>query len=299
MDRAERKAERVGLGVAVAGHVALFGLLSLTVTAPKAPPAPPSVEVELVDEAAVAITPQAAPAPAQAPEIAPAPMEAAEPEPPEPAPVTTPTPAPPAPKPAPAPQPRAQPTPRPEPRRAERPQPKAAQRPEPRAQPKTAPKTAARQAQPKAASKAAPAQAARASRLGADFLKGIGSDPAPKAKAAAGPVLSPAALAGIQQVIANRIQPCANKQISPGPGANRIRTSLRLRLRENGALAAAPAVISQAGVTEENERWKERVADLAVAAVRQCAPLRGLPAELYKTPKGGWSDIRFSYKLPG
>lgn len=287
------RAERTGFGVAVAGHVVLFGLLGLTVSPPETPPPPPSVEVEFVDGAELALQAQAAPAPSQAPEIAPEPVEPAAPEP---APVVAPTPEPlpvavpaPVPTPAPTPLPKAQPPPKAAPRQ-----------PAPKAQPKAAPKAAPRAAaQPKAQPKAAPAQAARASRLGADFLKGIGSDAAPKAKAASGPVLSAAALAGIQQVIANRIQPCADRQVSPGPGANRIRTTLRLRLRENGALAAAPSVLGQSGVTDENRRHAEDVGQLAIAAVRNCAPLRGLPAELYKTPKGGWSDIRFSYKLPG
>ena len=170
-------------------------------------------------------------------------------------------------------------------------QPRAQAETQPHPQPRPAPARPA--AQPKAQPKAA---AAPASRLGPDFLKGIGADPAPKAS---GATLTAASLAGIQQVIANRIQPCADRQISPGPGANRIRTTLRLRLREDGGLAAAPTVVSQSGKTDENERFAERVADLAVAAVKQCAPLRGLPAALYRTPKGGWNDIRFNYRLPG
>lgn len=273
------KAERTGLGVAVAGHVLLFAALSFAVGEPPAPPAPPpAVEVEFVDGAEVALRAEAAPAASQAPELAPEPEPVA----PESEPIVAPPPEPlvqpsPAPVPAPTPPPpKAQPQPRPQPRAA-------------RPQPKAAPVRPA--AQPKAQPKAAPA-----SRLGPDFLKGIGSDAAPKAS---GATLTAASLAGIQQVIANRIQPCANRQISPGPGANSIRTTLRLRLREDGSLAATPAVVSQAGTTDENERFADRVADLAVAAVRQCAPLRGLPAALYKTPKGGWSDIRFSYKLPG
>lgn len=275
------RAERTGLGVAVAGHVLLFGALMLTLPdAPEPPAPPPSVEVEFVDSAEVALTAEAPPAAATAPETTPALIEPAEPEPERiVAPVPEPLPVPPPPSPIAVPQP----MPKPQPKAVERPrpQPKAAQR--------------ARDAQPKAAPKQA---AAPQSRLGADFLKGIGTDPKPQAKAS-GATLTAASLAGIQQVIANRIQPCANRQISPGPGANAIRTSLRLRLKPDGSLAAAPAVVSQAGKNDGNERFADRVADLAVAAVRQCAPLKGLPAALYKTPKGGWSDIRFSYKLPG
>jgi hypothetical protein len=136
--------------------------------------------------------------------------------------------------------------------------------------------------------------------LGRDFLKGIGADPAPaKAPAASGAVMSAIALAGIKSAIQRQIQPCADRQVDPGPGANQITVTLNLRLRPDGSLAQRPTVVRTAGVTDDNERYEKRVADLAVAAYTGCAPLRNLPEELYQTASGGWSNINMNYKLPG
>lgn len=272
------KAERAGLGVAVAGHVLLFGALTLTLPdAPQLPAPPPSVEVEFVDGAEVALTAEAPPAATTAPAPAPEVIESAEPEPaPEPVVAPAPEPLPAPPLPAPVAQPR--PTPKAQPKVVERPA---------KAQPKAAARTA-----PKAAPKQA---AAPRSRLGADFLKGIGSDPKPQAKAA-GAMLTAASLAGIEQTLANRIKPCADRQINPGPGADKIVTRLRLRLRKDGSLAATPSVVNQSGTTAETQRFADIVAGRAIAAVRQCSPLRGLPPELYKTASGkGWHDTIFRY----
>ncbi len=52
------------------------------------------------------------------------------------------------------------------------------------------------------------------------------------------------------------------------------------------------------GVDGENERYVDRVDDLAIATFKGCSPLRGLPAELYDVP-GGWSNFTLRYKLPG
>ena len=70
------RTEAAGLGVSVAGHVALLALLSAAlVTASRAPIMPPAMEVSFVDEVALdAAAPQpspqaAAPPPAAAPDI--------------------------------------------------------------------------------------------------------------------------------------------------------------------------------------------------------------------------------------
>ncbi|RZL59446.1 MAG: cell envelope biogenesis protein TolA, partial [Sphingomonas sp.] len=106
------RAEKVGLGVAVVGHIVLFGLLSVGFLATPNPQklAQTPMEVSLVKDVALEATaPQAVTPPAQS--VAP---EEGEPEdaapPPEPAaePAPEPEPAPPAPQPKPAP---AKPTP--------------------------------------------------------------------------------------------------------------------------------------------------------------------------------------------
>ena len=152
-----------------------------------------------------------------------------------------------------------------------------------------------------APAKAAPAKPApRVSRLGDDFLKGIDEAPAKSAgpaKAAAA-TFDANALASIQQAIRRQVQPCANRQVDPGPGANRIRVTLNVRLNRSGRLNGPPRVVRTTGVDEENSRYEERVKDLAVAAYTGCAPLTGLPPDLYKTAKGGWSNINMTYRLP-
>ena len=142
------------------------------------------------------------------------------------------------------------------------------------------------------------AKAARVSRIGDDFLTGIAESPAAAKPAAAAPKFSASALAGIQQAIRRQIQPCADRQHDPGPGANRIRVTLGLRLSRAGRLIGPPQVVRTSGVDDENSRYEDRVRDLAVAAYVGCAPLSGLPPELYQTAQGGWSNINMTYRLP-
>ncbi|EZP49318.1 hypothetical protein [Sphingomonas sp. RIT328] len=333
------RAERIGLGIAVVGHVVLFGLLSVGFLATPNPEKlqQTPMEVSLVPDVALeASAPQAVTPPAQsvapdagAPEDAapPAPAEepAPEPEPappapqPEPAPPkpTPPKPAPakpapakpappkPAPKPAPAPKPvPAKPKPRP----AEAPAKPAPAKPAkaaPAAPAKSAAKpssSAAKPAKPAAAkgsgsSESSKAARPRGSRLGDDFLAGLSSDPSPsKSTAPRAAKIDGRAMASIVQAIARQIQPCADRQVNPGPGANEIVTTLNLRLNEDGTLAATPRMVRQSGVTDENERYKQRVVDLGIAAFKGCAPLK-LPAEYYSTPSGGWNNINFQWKL--
>jgi outer membrane biosynthesis protein TonB len=289
------RAQATGFGVATAGHVALFAALSLSLAVTRLPPPQsPPIEVSFVKDvgpvnAAPEPTP-APPAPSTAPEAGP-PEEAT----PEPAP---PLPAPPAPAPPPKPQPVAtrpsQPAPKPAPAPVPaKPVPHAAA-PQPVAKP-----APARPAPQPTASHAGTAQASRGSRLSLDFLKGIGSDATPStSQQAQASVMSAEALAGISAAIKRQIQPCANRQVNPGPGANQIKVTLSLRLNRDGSLARTPSVVRTAGVTGENGRYEDRVKDLAIAAYVGCSPLRGLPDELYQTPKGGWANINMTYNLP-
>ncbi|MFD1788141.1 cell envelope biogenesis protein TolA [Sphingomonas floccifaciens] len=321
------RAEKYGLGIAAAGHVALFGLLSVGFLSTPNPLKLESkpIDISLVDEVALESAAPAtteAPAPAEALEVgpvedsAPAPAETvAEPVPvqPPPAPVPpAPKPAPPKPTPAkaaPAPAPKPAPVkapPKPTPPKAEpaKPQPKAAAKPAPApAQPKAAPRPArpglARpDVAPERPGSAAASKAARprGSILGDDFRKSLAQS-SEKGTAQTPRVanVSAQAVAGLGDAIARQVQPCANRIPNPGPGANQIRTKLRLRMNPDGSLASRPVVSGQTGVDDENRRYAQRVGELAGAAVIQCAPYK-LPAELYE---GGWKDIIINYRLPG
>lgn len=296
------RAEGAGLGLAVAGHVVLFALLSLAKVEPTEVVTPSAMEVEFFEE--VALDAEAAPqtpSASRAPEIGPVEepppeplprMAAPEPLPPPPTPLPPPKPEPraeapkPVPKPAPVKKVVAQPRPSPSPTR------KAAAPPKKTA-PAPAPKVAA--AQPKASPRKIAAPAPRASRIGKDFLKDIGSDPAPAKKAASqAPAMSEKAVADIGAAIKRQVQPCADRQVKPGPGVERIQVTVRLRLNKNGSLAGRPVVAGVSGDDDENSRYLERVKEMAVASFIGCAPLKGLPAELYDVPRG-WKvfSLRF------
>ena len=263
------RAEKLGTGAALLFHVALIGAMSLNLAQMNTTPEPPSMVVELVDEVGLtAAAPQQVvvpPPPSQAPEIGEAePIEAATPPPPLPTPAPVVRPAPPRPAVTPKPSQVVKPTP-------------------PRAAP--------------------PKPAPRVSRIGDDFLRGISDDklapragPTPKPAAA---TVSASAMAGIVQAIRRQVQPCADRQVNPGPGASRIKVRMRLQLRRNGRLNSPPQVLGTSGVDDENARYEERVKDLAVATFVGCAPLVGLPPELYETESGrGWSDFIMNYNLP-
>lgn len=273
------RAEATGFGVALAGHGLLLAVLLVGFAAAKVPPPQfaPTMEVSFVEEvglvSAAPVPNLEPPAPSVAPEIG-VPDEAA--------PAPEPEPAPPQPEPAPtkaAPAPK-QAAPVPSPERA-RPQP-AREQPAPANR-----KQASAQERP------------RGSRLGPDLLKGIGRDPSPSRETRpTGAAMSSQAVADIASAITRQVQPCADRQVDPGPGANRIVTAIQLQLNRDGSLAARPRVVRQSGIDEENRRYADRVADLAIASFAGCAPLRGLPQELYDVPRG-WRNFTMNYRLPG
>lgn len=124
----------------------------------------------------------------------------------------------------------------------------------------------------------------------------FGNDPQ-RAAGTPGATMTAQASASIAQAIARQVQPCADRQINPGPGAERIVTPISLRLNRDGSLQGRPRVGRQRGLDDENSRYAQRVADLAVNAFVSCAPLRGLPQELYDVPRG-WSNFTMNYRLP-
>ena len=101
-----------------------------------------------------------------------------------------------------------------------------------------------------------------------------------------------------RSAIGRQVQPCADRQVYPGPGSERIATPIMLSLNRDGSLKGRPRVGQQRGIDDENRRYAQRVADLAVNAFVSCAPLRGLPQELYDVPRG-WSSFTMNYRLPG
>lgn len=288
------RSEKIGLGVALAGHVVLFGLLSVGFLATPNPlklKATP-IEVTLSDQVALeAEAPQSTEAPAQS--VAPEqgkPEEAAPPAPVE----APPEPTPPLPKPA-----EPEPAPRPKPAEVAKPAPPKP-KPAPPAKP-TPQKQAAKQAPAKASP--APAKASgksptataakpRGSRLGPDFLKGISDQPSKsKTQTPRAAKVGARDIASIAGLIRRQVQPCYDLGSLGGTSAMDIVTVLRLQFKRDGSIAAA-TVSDQEGVNADNRGYAKQMAELSRRAVLRCSPLKGLPPELYD---GGWADFDMGF----
>jgi len=147
---------------------------------------------------------------------------------------------------------------------------------------------------PRAPSKPAP----RVSRIGDDFLKGIGEAPsksnAPPRPAA--PTFSAQARASVGQAILRQVQPCADRQPYIGEGANQVRLTINLKLARSGRLIRPPTVLRTAGDPDLRAKYGDLLEDQVRRIFAECTPLR-LPAELYDTPDGGWNDFTFTYRV--
>jgi len=141
------------------------------------------------------------------------------------------------------------------------------------------------------------AKAPRVSRIGDDFLKGIAEAPAAAKAAPPAAKFDARAKASVAQLIADQIRPCALRQRELGAGANRIQVTLNLQLHPSGRLRRSPTLVGVTGDDGDNAQFVDLVVNQAIASYRQCSPLR-LPAELYQTPEGGWSNINMRYRVP-
>jgi outer membrane biosynthesis protein TonB len=307
------RAERIGFGVALAGHVALFAALSLSLLSARIPkpPVADTMDVQLVkDVGPTSSAPkvsQEAPAPSEAPDQG-LPDDTT-PPPPAPAPEPKPQPKPTPPKPTP-PKPEPKPTPvKPEPKpKPEKPKPEkpAPEKPAPEKPTKAAPTKP---------SKAAPTKPTKAtglssdflkdlpqdkpgtgkpkgSRLGSDFLKGLSPDKSPgKATAPHASAVSARSMSGLVGLIAARVKPCYNPPAG-GADAGSITTTLSIRMNKDGTVASVTPG-AQSGVNGSNSAYAKQMADAARRAVLRCSPITGLPPELYD---GGWDDFDFRFK---
>jgi len=262
------RAEGAGLGLSVAGHVALLVILSLNLMSVRElPKLSEPMDVMLVDKVgAVSAAPEVSKEPpqaAQAPDIGPT-----EETPPEP------TPAPPKPQPAPPtpPRPSSKPAPKPVP-----------QKPAPAPAPVS-----------KAAEKPTPAPAKpkpKATSLGTDFLKGIPvENSAGKGAAPRAATISPIAMNGLVALIASQVKPCYTIPAG-GTDTTSIVSRIRLRLKPDGSIGVAPEVIGNVGVTPANQPYVRQMNEAATRALQRCAPYK-LPADLYEV----WRDLIFTFR---
>lgn len=286
----------IAIGVSLLAHLVLFTILSLL---PPSPPPPPVVpmDVTIADDVGLkagAPNTTVDPAESKAPDIG-NPEDSAPPAPAE----DKAEPAPPKPQPEAAPPPKPAPVAKPEPKKPAPPAP----RPAPKAQPKPAVAAPAKPAVKPGKGTGSTANAikpkARGLNFGSDYFKGASSKPSPATGTAPkSATMSQQAAMDIGQKIKQQVQPCANRQVNPGPGAERIRVTIRLKINRDGTLASRPVIVGHDGVDDDNRRYQRQVDDRAIATFMGCQPLRGLPPELYDVPNG-WSDFSLRYKLPG
>lgn len=166
--------------------------------------------------------------------------------------------------------------------------------PVPVIQPARTPTITPAPAKPRQPAKPAP----RVSRIGDDFLKGIGDDDAPRAAPAqpAAPAYNATARASIGQSIIRQAQRCADRQPFIGEDANKVRLRVNLKLTRTGRLARPPAILGSAGDPELRDKYGQLLADQVRRIFADCSPFR-LPPDLYDTPDGGWKDFTFTYRV--
>lgn len=263
-------AERKGLQLAVAGHLLLFALMSLSIAMRTPPDRLPQevMDVSLVGpigrQSAQPKPSPEPPAESQAPEEGP-PVEA-----------------------VPPPKPELKPIPNPEP------EPKPAPKPSPvKAPPKPAP--AKREKLTDDLLKNIKQQANKekkptGSRLGPDFLKGITSEKSAGKSQTPRATISGIQMRGLASAIAAQVKPC---YVIPTGGADAasIVSILRLRFTPDGRVDGNPSVTDHQGVTSTNQGYVRQMDDAAIRAVLRCSPLK-LPPDLYE---GGWEDIEFAF----
>ncbi|MEL6876418.1 MAG: cell envelope biogenesis protein TolA [Pseudomonadota bacterium] len=248
------RAEKIGLGVAAGGHVALIGVLSFSLLGgPDDSFRTKPIEVMIADDVGLE---SAAPNPAQLP---PATSVAPELGPPEQAELTEPDPT----------ELTELPDVRPTPPRD---RPAARPNPEPKVAAREKPKT-------KAPPKPKPADKPRGSRLGKDFLKGV-TDTASTSRNQniAAEKASPAAVASLERELYRLIK--QRWRPPTGADAELLRTKVTARLDRNGQIVGTPSATTT-GITASNRSQVAIHKERAIAAVKLAAPYTTFPEKFY------------------
>lgn len=258
------RGERTGFGLAVLGHVLLFGVLAIGLI-PKHDPAKieaTPIEISLTDEAGLK---SEAPvinreAPAERLAETPAPPEPLTPPPverPEPEPVIRPNPAP----------------------------PKAEPRPAPKAEPKKAEPKKASAPAPKAPSKPTTREVRPTGRL-TGIVNGLTEQPSKgKATTPQASQIGPAVKSSLAAEVIRQLRP--HWRSPTGADVELLRTTVEIRLKPDGSLAAPPRVIGQTGVNASNRAQADLHKERALNAARLAAPFN-LPEEYY----AAWKILR-------
>lgn len=250
------RAERIGLGVAIAAHLALFAVLSFGLV-PRDNPKRETVAVTLTDEIGEIATATDLPAPlAQSQDFQDLP---------------TPTP----PREELTPQPRVDPTPPPP-----TPSPTRTARPREQTRPQ---RTESR-------------PDVRPRRRADERLAGIteGITPNATGSSSSQATVSDSDRANLISRIVSAVRPCYNLGSLSGTAAEDIVVSLRLRPSRNGTISSGQITVSgYRGVTGANREYRRQMAEAARAAVlNPRCPFPNLPDEMYDD---GWSDVVLNF----
>ncbi|MFD2499668.1 hypothetical protein ACFSTI_13655 [Rhizorhabdus histidinilytica] len=117
------------------------------------------------------------------------------------------------------------------------------------------------------------------------MAKSTGKAAAPRAAA-----ISPIAMNGLVALIASQVKPCYTIPAG-GTDTTSIISRIRLRLKKDGSIAAAPEVIGNLGVTPANQPYVRQMNEAATRALQRCAPYK-LPPELFDA----WQDLIFTFR---
>lgn len=320
------KTDTIALAAAVAGHVVLFGLLSIQLSRPHAAEMPKPIAVEILAETDLEATspnpsdeaPAAMKADEEGPvEDAPASMALPEPSPimpepePEPVAVTRPDPVPvvkPQPKPEPArkPAPKAvvkpKPTPKPAAKPATKPTPApkkvVAAKPTPKAAPakkapaKTAPKAVAK-APAKTTTKAGSGTGkGKAASPSGDLAGMVGAVGKSKGTSAGAPGKSAAQIKqSITTSIGNQVRSPWNGCKVSGIDVDALTTTVKFRLNKDGSLGGFTSTATS-GQNDSNKNQVARHQECAKKAITQASPFTGLPPEHYSY----WQNYEFKFQ---
>ena len=247
------KAEKIGLGIAAAGHVALFGVLSFSILSNTSDAfRNKPIEVMIADEVGLE---SAAPNPAM---VTPATSVAPELGAPEESSFVEPEPLPEPPKAEAKPKPAVTPAPvsREPRRRPDKPASVAKSEPKPKPQPKP-----------------------RGSRLGDDFLKGVtDASSVSRNQNITAEKASAATVASLERELYRLVK---QKWRPPtGADAELLRTKVTARLDPNGRIIGTPTATTT-GITPSNRSQVEIHQERAIAAVQLAAPFTTLPEKYY------------------
>lgn len=142
-----------------------------------------------------------------------------------------------------------------------------------------------------------PAPATKAgggSRVGDNFLAGMGDSTKTTETRAPASAIGASARASLIQSIARDIKP--HWQPPSGPDVDKITTYLRFRLNPDGSLNGRPTVLRQTGINELNRAQAGRHGEQAIRAVQLAAPFKDLPERYYEAWKLV-SPFSFDWKL--